>query len=121
MDDRNLSPWKRRIVRKAARAGFILTALAAFSLGVVGGCPTLPAAASSDNAKPDVELKEGDRRLLPSLMGATPEEQARLTEERKRLSATAAANGTDPTAIVGYNQLAFGSIRLHLSDHVTSN
>jgi hypothetical protein len=42
------------------------------------------------------------------LYGATPEEQARLTEERKRLSAAAAAFGTDPTAIVGYYQLGYG-------------
>jgi len=49
-----------------------------------------------------------DRRLLSGLQGATPEEQARLEEERKRLSAAAAGFGTDPTAIIGYYQLEYG-------------
>ena len=48
------------------------------------------------------------RRLESWLHGATPEESARLDEERKRLSAAAAAFGTDPTAIIGYYQLAYG-------------
>lgn len=48
-------------------------------------------------------------RLLESrFMGATPEERARLAEERKRISAAAAAFGTDPTAIVGYYQAGYG-------------
>lgn len=42
------------------------------------------------------------------MVGATPEERARLEEERKRLSAAAAGFGTDPTAIVGYYQLVYG-------------
>ncbi len=55
------------------------------------------------------EPAEGGRRPLRELLyGATPEEQARLAEERKRLSAAAAAFGTDPTAIVGYYQLQYG-------------
>ena len=48
------------------------------------------------------------RRLEERLHGATPEEAARLDAERKRLSAAAARFGTDPTAIVGYYQLAYG-------------
>ena len=48
------------------------------------------------------------RRLEERLQGATPEERARLDAERKRLSAAAAAFGTDPTAIVGFSQLAYG-------------
>ncbi len=48
------------------------------------------------------------RRLESRLLGATPEERARLEEERKRLSAAAKAFGTDPTAIVGYYQLEYG-------------
>ena len=48
------------------------------------------------------------RRLEERLQGATPEEAARLDAERKRLSAAAARFGTDPTAIVGYYQLAYG-------------
>jgi len=42
------------------------------------------------------------------LLGATPEERARLAEERRRLSAAAASFGTDPTAIIGYYQLTYG-------------
>lgn len=48
------------------------------------------------------------RRLKERIYGATPEEQARLEEERKRLSAAAKAFGTDPTAINGYYQLEYG-------------
>lgn len=47
-------------------------------------------------------------RLESRLLGATPEERARLAEERKRISAAAAAFGTDPTAIIGYYQLVYG-------------
>ena len=51
----------------------------------------------------------GERRPLKELIyGATPEERARLEAERKRLSAAAAAFGTDPTAIIGYYQLTYG-------------
>lgn len=48
------------------------------------------------------------RRLESRLLGATPEERARLEEERKRLSAEAKAFGTDPTAINGYYELTYG-------------
>ena len=48
------------------------------------------------------------RRRLESRLGSTPEERARLDEERKRLSSAAKRFGTDPTAIVGYHQLAYG-------------
>jgi len=55
------------------------------------------------------EKPEGELSRLESLMqGATPEERARLTEERKRLSEAASAAGTDPTAIIGYYQLTYG-------------
>jgi hypothetical protein len=47
------------------------------------------------------------RHRASLLSAATPEERERLTEERKRLSA-AAATGTDPTAIIGFYQLAYG-------------
>ena len=55
-------------------------------------------------------LRRSQRRVnagpLQSLLqGATPEEHARLEEERKRISAAARAFGTDPTAINGYYQL----------------
>jgi hypothetical protein len=68
------------------------------------------AEASGDDAVAESpsEPAQGERRLLPSLLGATPEERERLKEERKRLSAEAKAFGTDPTAIVGYYQLNYG-------------
>jgi hypothetical protein len=47
-------------------------------------------------------------RMESRFYGATPEERARLEEERKRLSAAAAGFGTDPTAIIGYYQLEYG-------------
>jgi len=47
-------------------------------------------------------------RVESRFYGATPEERARLEEERKRLSAAAAGFGTDPTAIIGYYQLEYG-------------
>jgi len=53
-------------------------------------------------------LESERRRLQERLYGATPEEQAQLTEERKRISAAAASFGTDPTAIVGYYELTYG-------------
>jgi hypothetical protein len=48
------------------------------------------------------------RRLEERLHGATPEEAARLDIERQRLSEAAARFGTDPTAMVGFYQLAYG-------------
>jgi len=53
-------------------------------------------------------LESERRRLQERFYGATPEERARLEEERKRLSAAAASFGTDPTAIVGYYELTYG-------------
>jgi hypothetical protein len=47
-------------------------------------------------------------RLESRFYGATPEERARLEEERKRISAAAASFGTDPTAIIGYYELTYG-------------
>ena len=58
----------------------------------------------SEQEKPEGELS----RLESLIRGATPEERARLEEERKRLSEAAAAFGTDPTAIIGYYQLEYG-------------
>ncbi len=68
-----------------------------------------PAASWSADEAPSKEPAEDPRRPLRELIyGATPEERARLEEERKRLSATAASFGTDPTAIIGYYQLGYG-------------
>lgn len=47
------------------------------------------------------------QRLESRLLGATPEEQARLAEERKRISEAAAGFGTDPTAIIGFYELDY--------------
>src|SRR5262249_38433510 len=69
------------------------------------------AAEKSDEATVDSPEKPAppeDRRLFSGLQGATLEERARLTEERKRLSEAASAFGTDPTAIIGYYQLTYG-------------
>jgi hypothetical protein len=64
--------------------------------------------ASAEPEKPQ-EPKGGVLgRIESRFYGATPEEQARLEEERKRLSAAAAGFGTDPTAIIGYYQLEYG-------------
>lgn len=94
-----------------SRLGLLISIVIALSVVMSGASFALAAAeASRDDAVAESQAKpaQGERRLLPSLLGATPEERARLTEERKSLSATAAANGTDPTAIIGFNQLAYG-------------
>ncbi len=69
-----------------------------------------PAAAwPADKAPSKEPSASGERRPLRELMlGATPEEREQLAEERRRLSAAAAAFGTDPTAIVGFYQLGYG-------------
>jgi opacity protein-like surface antigen len=94
-------------------AGSLLILLVTLSLAVAGGGTTPAAAAvseSSEEAKPDAKPAEGKRRPLQTLLqGATPEEQARLEEERKRISAAAKSFGTDPTAINGYYQLNYGN------------
>ncbi len=54
------------------------------------------------------ESEERERHPLRArLLGATPEERERLEAERKRLSAAAAAFGTDPTAIIGFYQFTY--------------
>jgi hypothetical protein len=76
-------------------------------LFVILGVTLAPAAVWP--AEESSEQPEERRRPLRELrLGATPEERERLAEERKRLSAAAAAFGTDPTAIVGYYQLGYG-------------
>jgi hypothetical protein len=58
----------------------------------------------SEEEKPEGKL----RRLESLIRGPTPEERARLEEERRRLSEAASLFGTDPTAIIGYYQLTYG-------------
>jgi hypothetical protein len=112
MDDRRVSPWEHQVARWVVSAGYLLIFLVTLSLAVAGGGTTPAAAAvaeSSEEAKPDAKPAEGKRRPLQSLLqGATPEEHARLEEERKRLSAAAKSFGTDPTAINGYYELTYG-------------
>ena len=64
--------------------------------------------ASAEPEKPQEPSRGGLGRLESRFYGATPEEHARLEEERKRLSAAAARFATDPTAINGYYQLEYG-------------
>ncbi|OAI44143.1 hypothetical protein AYO43_02315 [Nitrospira sp. SCGC AG-212-E16] len=100
-------------MRGAVSKGFLLIALVTLSVAMpeVGTTPASAARSESGgDAKPDAEPAEGNRRPLQSLLqGATPEEHARLEEERKRISAAAKAFGTDPTAINGYYQLNYGN------------
>ena len=72
--------------------------------------PTVEAQTQENKGTESAEEKpeRKHRRLEALMVGATPEERARLEEERKRLSAAAAGFGTDPTAIVGYYQLVYG-------------
>jgi len=97
--------------------------LAAMSVGlliVIGLLPTeVLAADTAPSAETQTQGEQGTEsgeekpgglrgRIESRFYGATPEEQARLEEERKRLSAAAAVFGTDPTAIIGYYQLTYG-------------
>jgi hypothetical protein len=93
----------------------VLAILCAVGLGT--GSISIAAETSSGRADEPVEApaeKQPEsaggplQRLESRFYGATPEEQARLEEERKRLSAAAAGFGTDPTAINGYYQLEYG-------------
>jgi len=89
----------------------VLALLCAVGLGA--GSMSIAAEQSSGRAEEPVEKQpepaDGPlRRLESRFYGATPEEHARLEEERKRLSAAAKAFGTDPTAIVGFYQLIYG-------------
>ena len=97
--------------------------LAAMSVGLLIVSGLLPAEVLAADAAPTAEAQSQDNKGVQSeekppegvlgriesrFYGATPEEQARLEEERKRLSAAAAVFGTDPTAIIGYYQLTYG-------------
>lgn len=62
-----------------------------------------PASASSGQ-----EPESTQRPLKRFVLGATPEERARLDAERRRLSGEAASFGVDPTAIVGFYQFLYG-------------
>lgn len=91
---------------RAAGAGMLFVVVVWATVGTAAGGDRTdgkPAGATS----PQPIATTGHR--MPSLLSAaTPEERARLSEERKRISSEAAAAGTDPTAIVGYYQLSYG-------------
>jgi hypothetical protein len=79
----------------------------------VPAADTAPSPETQTQGEQGAESKEEKQgglrgRLESRFYGATPEEHARLEEERKRLSAAAAKFGTDPTAINGYYQLEYG-------------
>ena len=86
MDDRRVSHWTRRVLRGAVNADFLFIALVTLSIAGGGTRQVAAAAAeSSEEAKHNAGPAEGKRRPLQSLLqGATPEERARLTEERER-------------------------------------
>ena len=98
-------------ILKAAGIGLILL-LGLISSDVSAADPdsTTESKTQDDTGTEAAEEKpEGKLRRLESLIrGATPEERAHLSEERKRLSEAASAFGTDPTAIIGYYQLTYG-------------
>jgi hypothetical protein len=96
---------------------------AAVRLALLVMLSTLPAEALAGDpaVTPDTKSREepaaesaegpsepGRPSLRDKLLGATPEERARLEAERVRISAAAASFGTDPTAIIGYYELAYG-------------
>src|SRR5262249_45761677 len=90
---------------------FCAVTVAIGSLSIAAEQPDGPAdksEAETPKQEPEPSVGPLRRRLQERLHGATPEESARLDAERKRLSAAAAAFGTDPTAIIGYYQLAYG-------------
>jgi hypothetical protein len=90
--------------------GFLFIAPGTFSVALAESGTTPASAAASDSgeeAKPDAESEKGEGRRRIPLLGATPEERARLEAERKRLSAEAKAFATDPTAINGYYELSY--------------
>ena len=81
---------------------------AALSLAAENSTGSTKEPASAEPEKPQAPPEGLRGKLEARFYGATPEEHARLEEERKRLSAAAARFGTDPTAINGYYQLEYG-------------
>ncbi len=97
----------------------VLLALALFCTAGIGASPLSFAAEESDQptgksvaTSPQKEPEPTQRPLERLIMGATPEEHARLEAERERLSAAAAKFGTDPTAVIGFNQLTYNHLSL---------
>lgn len=106
------SKLRRESMRKLLS---VITLLCVVVIGT-GSVSIAAEESGSSMGAPDAARPEKDpeptqrplRRLEGRLLGATPDEKARLEEERKRLLAAAAAFGTDPTAIIGYYQLGYG-------------
>jgi hypothetical protein len=112
MNDRSLAR------RKSPSVGYVLVVLLLMWLcGAVSAAERSDGKAAAeqtdrgtvaDSTEQPPSQEEGRRSPLKSLLqGATPEEQARLAEERKHLSEAGAATGSDPTAIIGYYQLGY--------------
>lgn len=99
------------------RRGSFIALWVFWAIGLVAG--PVAAATAAPEGRGDAAVTESPeepsapaegplRRLESRLLGATPEERARLEAERARITAAAAAFGTDPTAIIGYYQLQYG-------------
>lgn len=89
----------------------IASILCPMMIGMISTALAAEEAARPASAPPEQEAEKPRRplqRLEERILGATPEERARLEEERRRISAAAAAFGTDPTAIIGYYQATYG-------------
>jgi hypothetical protein len=96
--------------RCAVRIG-LLVALGVHSLASSAcGAPERAVPYTPQSAAPATGKRATPVPRKPSALfsGINPEERLRLGEERKRISAAAAAAGTDPTAIIGYYQATYG-------------
>ena len=105
-----------RIAYPESHCFYIVLAIM-FAAGIGSGSISLAAdlpdqpeekATTTSQEQESEPLRRPLQRLEERFRGATPEERARLEEERRRLLAEAAAFGTDPTAIIGYYQLTYG-------------
>jgi hypothetical protein len=101
------------------RGGLLIALAVLWAVGITAGSVAIAAqgpareppdepVAEPSKEKPQKPPESKRRRLMSPVLSATPEERARLAEERKRISEAAAAIGTDPTAIVGFYQAGYG-------------
>jgi len=96
----------------AQRGSFFLLSLISVgvtaSAAVGAGDDTQPKAVQPKDGLPVPPGAPKDPQPEAKRQAAAPDPRVRLDEERRRISAAAAAAGTDPTAIIGYYQLSFG-------------
>jgi hypothetical protein len=119
-DDSLVSPVAFRLSRVPHQASYRFFIALAIMCGVMVEIGSVSIAAEKPESLADKPVaapqqnqsEPAEGPLRRRLLGATPEERARLEEERKRISAAAAAFGTDPTAIVGYYQVSYGHAAL---------